>query len=229
MDGILPMDKPTGITSYDVIRQVKRLLPRNVKIGHAGTLDPFAGGVLLILLGKATKQFDEIQSWKKTYRAIATLGATSDTLDSTGTIETKTTGNSHQVSRKELNEVVKGFVGEIEQKVPAYAAAKYQGRKLYEYARKGVKIPEKKKVVMVYSIEVLDVADSEVEMRVVCSSGTYIRQLSYDILQTLGIESYLSELEREAIGEIKLANCAQLSALTDEGMVRQRLLPVHGG
>ncbi|MFH2019410.1 MAG: tRNA pseudouridine(55) synthase TruB [bacterium] len=229
MDGILAISKTVGITSYDVIRQVKKMLPRGVKIGHAGTLDPFASGVLLILLGKATKQFDEIQTWKKTYRAVARLGAKSDTLDSTGIISEQKGGERNfATQRSDLCNTTKRFVGEIEQIVPAYAAAKYQGRKLYEYAREGVIIPEKKKIVTVYSIEVLGVTDNEFEMRVVCSSGTYIRQLSYDIMQTLGIESYLSVLEREAIGEITLENCAQLNELTDVGKVEQRLLPVHG-
>lgn len=235
MDGILPIDKPVGITSYDVIRLIKKILHLTrrdlvkCKIGHAGTLDPFASGVLLIVLGKATKQFAEIQSWKKTYRAVARLGARSDTLDSTGNIrEMENKDRISTLLRSDLQTNADRFIGEIEQKVPAYAAAKYQGRKLYEYAREGVIIPEKKKVVTVYSIEVLCVTDSEVEMRVECSSGTYIRQLSFDLLQTLEIESYLTALEREAIGKIRLTDCAQLNELTDEDMVKRRLLPFHG-
>ena len=220
MQGLLPIYKPSGITSYDVIREVKRIIPRGTKIGHAGTLDPFAEGVLILMLGRATKRLDEIQTWKKTYRSTAKLGAKSDTLDRTGKISIQQMANGIQIKPKELKKIANQYIGEIEQVVPAYAAAKYKGRKLYEYAREGVVVPEKKKIVTVYEIEILDVQHyhdsnhgSEVEMRVTCSSGTYIRQLSYDILKELGIESHLTNLVREAIGEIKLDNCLSVDEL----------------
>lgn len=219
MDGILSINKPVGITSYDVIRKVKKLLreqeppshkAKAVKVGHAGTLDPFADGVLLILVGKATKRFDEIQGWQKTYRAVAKLGARSDTLDCTGVIENRKSNIEHRMNKNDIQKVAVNFVGEIEQVVPSYAAAKYRGRKLYEYAREGVEIPEKKKQVTVYSIKVLRVLKGEVEMRVVCASGTYIRQLSYEIIKDLGVESYLSELTREAVGEYTIGHSYDL-------------------
>jgi len=228
MDGILPVDKPVGITSFDVIRQVKKLLPRGIIIGHAGTLDPFAGGVLLLLLGKATKQFAGIQGWKKTYKAKTRLGAKSDTLDKTGEIQEQRIERKIKLESGEVKKVTKRFLGEIEQVVPAYAADKYQGRKLYEYAREGKIIPEKTKIVTVYSIEVLGLTDDEAEMRVMCSSGTYIRQLSSDVFQTLGIDSYLENLTREAVGKIGQKDCAQLNELVDVDTVRRRLLPVPG-
>lgn len=237
MDGLLPVWKPTEITSYDVIRIVKRevlkKLPEKVKIGHAGTLDPFAEGVLILMLGRGTRKFDEIQTWPKTYRAVAKLGAKSDTLDKTGNIVPI---HSDTVSRDAVERALKEFVGEIEQVVPQYSAAKYQGMPRYKYARKGELIPEKSKKVQVYSIEV--VGDplfnysnnrSEMELLISCSSGTYIRQLSYDIFRSLGIESYLYSLVREAVGKITRAECLPLDQLADADMVRQRVRHAHDG
>jgi tRNA pseudouridine55 synthase len=229
MEGILPVDKPAGMTSYDVIRVVKKLLPRRHKIGHAGTLDPFASGVLVLLLGKATKRFDEIQKWEKTYRAVAVLGAYSDTLDREGEIERRISNMEHRVDKQQIQLIADKYVGEREQVVPAYAAAKYKGRKLYEYAREGKEVPQKKKTINIYNIEVLRVESGEVEMRVVCGSGTYIRQLSYDILREMGVESYLDTLVRESVGKITLGDCTNLEKLTDEGMVVQRLWPEYDG
>lgn len=217
MDGILPIYKPSGITSYDVIRQVKQRLERGQKIGHAGTLDPFADGVLLLLLGKATKRFDEIQTWKKTYLATAKLGYKSDTLDSEGKISKKYDVKSKTYKAEELQKIASKYVGNIEQVVPNYSAAKYKGKPLYKYAREGTEVPQKSKKVTVYSIEVLENQESNgsnhrtmVEMRVECGSGTYIRQLSYDILKEVGVESYLTNLTRERIGEITLEDCRRL-------------------
>jgi len=216
MDGILPIYKPAGITSYDVIRQVKRMLLRGQKVGHAGTLDPFAEGVLLLLLGKATKRFDEIQSWRKTYLATARLGYFSDTLDVTGQINK--VPNLAEYSTK-VQDVANRYVGTIEQVVPSFSAAKYKGKPLYKYARGGEDVPPKSKKVTVYSIKVLEPSESngsnhrtEVQMRVECGSGTYIRQLSYDIFHTLGIESYLTSLTRERVGEITTNDCNRLDA-----------------
>lgn len=220
MEGILPIYKPTNITSYDVIRQVKKLLPKGQKIGHAGTLDPFADGVLLILLGSATKRFEEIQGWKKTYRAVAKLGYQSDTLDSEGKI-TEIIAN-HKFSNSQIQEVADKFVGEIEQKVPAYSAAKYKGKALYKYARKGEVVPEKSKKIIIYEIKVISVENTYVEFEVTCGSGTYIRQLSYDIINRLGVESYLDKLTRTQVGEIKIENCLKLTATLDmEALLKQ--------
>jgi len=226
MDGILPVYKPRGITSYDVIRQIKKILPRGTKIGHAGTLDPFAEGVLLILLGKATKSFDEIQKWPKTYVATARVGSYSDTLDREGKKTVQTTVPT-ELSKDSVVAASGSFVGEIEQVVPAYSAAKYRGRKRYEYARRGTRVPEKSKQVMIYAIEVGKVSQDSVGIRVVCSSGTYIRQLSYDILKGLGWESYLDTLVREAVGEIKIDHAVSLTDLEQEDEVEPHLWPAH--
>lgn len=219
MDGILPVYKPVGLTSYDCIRRLKRLLPRGIKVGHAGTLDPFAEGVLLILLGSATRRFDEIRGWHKTYLAGARLGYCSDTLDVTGSIELC---HSNTVTLEQIEEGIKKYVGEIEQLIPAYSAAKVAGRPRYMYARRGEEIPAKSKVVQIDSISVQSYRSLDqsalVEMRVVCGSGTYIRQLSYDIFRSLGIESYLETLVREAVGDIKIDDCLRLEQLEQQGV-----------
>lgn len=230
MDGLLPIWKPEGLSSFDVIREVKhkllKQLPGKVMIGHAGTLDPFAEGVLMVMLGKATKRFDEIMCWGKTYRAVAKIGAYSDTLDRTGKIELR--GLNYELwnkNKSQIGEATKNFVGVIEQVVPQYSAAKYKGKPLYLYARKGIETPIKSKKVTIYSLEINDIRDDEVEFTVACSSGTYIRQLSYDLLKSLGIESYLVRLIREKVGNVGQEQCLSLSKVENADMAKSHLLP----
>lgn len=210
MDGILPVYKPVGITSFDVIRAFKRAAKPSFKIGHAGTLDPFADGVMLLMLGKGTKQFDELQKLPKTYRAMAILGAKSDTLDVTGTIEKITNNRTSQISIEEVRQAAKQFVGTIEQTIPDYSAAKINGQPRYKLARRGIEMAAKSKPVMIYQLEILSMKKGVCEMHVSCSSGTYIRQLSYDIFNTLGIESYLYKLTRESVGSYTVELCCQI-------------------
>jgi tRNA pseudouridine55 synthase len=209
MNGILPVYKPVDITSYDVIRAFKRSVRPTFKIGHAGTLDPFADGVMLLMLGESTKQFDELQKLPKTYLATAVLGARSDTLDKTGIITPLT--HDTMTSLEEIQFHAKKFVGVIEQKIPDYSAAKIGGKPRYVLARKGADIPAKSKHVTVYSIEVLSLVNNVCMMRISCSSGTYIRQLSYDIFHALGIESYLDALKRESVGPYTIDTCCQIA------------------
>lgn len=216
MDGILPVYKPVGITSFDVIRAFKRAqftgsLPVKYKVGHGGTLDPFADGVLLLLLGVATKQMSALSALRKTYRAVAQLGARSDTLDRTGEI---TQCHSDTVTRAQIEDVAQGFVGEIEQVIPDYSAAKIHGVPRYKLARRGEMIEQKSKRVTIYSLKVLrfdeSIHRSRVEFEATVSSGTYIRQLSYDIFKSIGIESYLERLTRTKIGKYRLNDCVRI-------------------
>ena len=223
MDGILPVYKPAGITSYDVIRVVKRLLPKGHKIGHAGTLDPFAQGILILLLGKATKKFDEIRGWQKTYLAVARLGCKSDTLDIEGSIEQEIPKIEKKLTREEVQREANKFVGETLQAVPLFSAAKYKGQPLYKYARRGEKTPSKSKMVRIYSIEILEAVSKRIEMRVVCASGTYIRQLSYDILKGLELESCLEKLVRTAVGEITLTDVVHMDELENLETISSKL------
>lgn len=218
MDGILPVYKPAGMTSYDVIRAFKRAVHPDYRIGHGGTLDPFADGVLLLLLGRATKRMNELSALPKTYRATACLGAKSDTLDRTGTI---LECHSATVSRVAVAAAAEQFVGEIEQRIPDYSAAKVNGIPRYKLARRGVVQPPKSKKVTIYRLEIVNVKHSNysnnrsIEMIVSCSAGTYIRQLSYDLFRSVGVESYLESLTRTAIGNFSLAKCAKIDEFSE--------------
>ena len=213
MNGILPVYKPAGISSYEVIRKFKQTGFKN-RIGHAGTLDPFAEGLLLLLLGKATKKFAEIQKWQKVYRAVAVMGAKSNTLDVEGEIELQK--NCPTPNLEEIEFEGRSLIGEMEQVVPAFSAAKHKGVPLYKLARTGQKIPKKTKWVQVYHLSVKRYEFPELEFEADVSSGTYIRQLSYDWLKNLGVESYLKKLTRLAIGKIDIKKACKIKEFENE-------------
>lgn len=229
MDGILPVYKPVELTSYDVIRAFKRVVHLDYKIGHGGTLDPFAEGVLLLLLGKATKQMNALMALPKTYRATVVLGARSDTLDRTGVI----TPFDHYTikSLNQIKQAAEKFVGEIEQEIPEYSAAKVNGVPRYKLARRGIEQEKKTKRVKVYELRITNYAEQKVTFETTVSSGTYIRQLSYDLFKSLGIESYLESLVRVRIGDFAMDDCAQIAEFTTEewqGKVKLPSLPARG-
>ena len=212
MDAILPVYKPVGITSFDVIRNFKRSVHPDFKIGHGGTLDPFADGVLLLLLGKATKKMNELSELPKTYKAIARLGASSDTLDNTGEIEQTIVNYEYQkITLEQMTTAAKKFVGEIEQEIPDYSATKINGVPRYKLARAGQVMDKKSKIVTIHNLEIEKIEDNMVTFISTVSSGTYIRQLSYDIFKSLEIPSYLEKLTRTKIGTYTLDDCAELS------------------
>lgn len=216
MDAILPVYKPVGITSFDVIREFKRSVHPDYKIGHGGTLDPFADGVLLLLLGKATKKMNELSELPKTYRAVARLGASSDTLDVTGVIASSSRAESRDPSAmvgmtiEIISSKASQFVGEIEQVIPDYSATKINGVPRYKLARAGKEMEQKSKRVTIHELMIEKIEGELVTFVTTVSSGTYIRQLSYDIFKTLGIESYLESLTRTQIGEFDLSKCINI-------------------
>lgn len=218
MDGVLAIDKPAGITSYDVIREFKHKIKPDYKIGHGGTLDPFASGVLLLLLGKATKKMAELSNLPKSYSAWAVLGYSSDTLDKTGRVDKKL--GAEIPERAKVEEMAQKLVGRIEQNVPDYSAAKINGVPRYKLARNGQIIPPKTKEVSIYKLEITHFSQlnerTVVELDTTVSSGTYIRQLSYDLFKSLGCESYLDKLTRTAIGDFSLQKCIKLADLDQE-------------
>ncbi|KKU26161.1 MAG: tRNA pseudouridine synthase B [Microgenomates group bacterium GW2011_GWA2_46_16] len=216
MDAVLPVYKPTGITSFDVIRVFKRAVSPDYKVGHGGTLDPFADGVLLLLLGKATKKMNELSTLPKTYRAVARLGARSDTLDVTGAITPGVKG-SHTPGVLEIRETAKKFVGEIVQEIPDYSATKINGVPRYKLARRGEVMERKSKVVTIYALEMEKVEDKLVTFTSTVSSGTYIRQLSYDMFRSLGTESYLESLTRTRIGDFAIDKCCKIELFESGG------------
>lgn len=209
MDGILPVYKPVELTSYDVIRAFKRAVHPDYKIGHGGTLDPFAEGVLLLLLGKATKQMNTLMTLSKTYRATAVLGGRSETLDRTGEIRNQKL-EIRNISLERVSEAAEELVGEIEQEIPEYSAAKVNGVPRYKLARRGVEQEKKTKRVKVSELRITNYAEQKVTFEATVSSGTYIRQLSYDLFKSLGVESYLESLIRTQIGDFTQEQCCHI-------------------
>lgn len=230
ISGVLVVDKPQVITSHDVVAQVRRLSSRQIKVGHTGTLDPMATGVLLIALGSATRLIQYTHDLPKTYEGTITLGATSDTDDAEGIISPK---SSHKPSAADIQATVKKFVGERVQRPPAYSAIKYKGKKLYEYARRGEaeeivkKVGDRRTPITIYSIELISYAYPQIHMQAVCSSGTYIRSLARDIGEALGTRGYLSSLRRAAIGHFSVKQSVAVEKLSTASTLQSFLLPAQ--
>ncbi len=205
-DGILVVDKPVGWTSHDVVAKIRGELRqkhgKKIKVGHGGTLDPFATGVLLILVGKATQRFEEIKGWDKEYVMKIKLGEETDTGDSTGEV-TKSCKVTN-LTRFEVKKVLKGFVGEFEQEIPMYSAKKIGGKKMYQLARAGKKMKRQTKVVKIFKLELLELQGSSLKVRVVCGSGTYMRQLAMDIGEKLGLPAHAKSLRRTRVGDYRV-------------------------
>ncbi len=224
MDGILPVYKPVGITSFDVIRAFKRSIHPSYKIGHGGTLDPFADGVLLLLLGRATKMMNALSELPKTYQATAMLGAKSDTLDVTGAIVKST--EYIVPSETEIKRIATSFIGKYEQEIPQYSAAKVNGKPRYLLARNGEVTDRKTKLVEIYSMQITEVAENSVSFISQVNSGTYIRQLSYDIFNKLGVESYLEKLTRTKIGDFSIEKCSKIEEFMSDSW-QGKLVPLE--
>lgn len=198
---IILIDKPEGITSFGVVARVRRVLSekagKKAKVGHTGTLDPFATGLLILLAGKATKRSNEFLKLDKEYVAEIRLGETSTTGDPEGEIQKSYSGEAPDF--EEVKKVVQSFVGEIWQKVPAFSAVKVEGRRAYEMARKGLPVETPTRKVNIYNIEILEYRWPVLKIRTEVSSGTYIRTLGEDIGKKLGTGAYLTALRRTRI------------------------------
>lgn len=214
LQGILNVNKPAGLSSARVVAKVKRLLPRGTKIGHAGTLDPFATGVLLLLIGKATKLCERLMDQPKQYEATVKLGATTPT-DDPESPETPTPG-ARPVSREQVEAALERFVGQILQRPPAFSALKVGGRRAYDLARKGHDVELQPRTVNVYAIELLGYEWPLVRLRIDCGRGTYIRAIARDLGEALGVGGHLTALVRTRVGEFSIANAAELNQLTGE-------------
>lgn len=213
MDGVVNVNKPKEMTSFDVVAILRKTL-NTKKIGHTGTLDPDATGVLPICIGKATKLVELLTCDKKQYKAEVKLGITTDTQDISGKVLKQT---SSAVSETELKEALKSFVGEIEQIPPMYSAVKVDGKKLYELAREGKTVERKPRKIRIYNIEILnfDKKNQCFEMLVDCSKGTYIRTLANDIGEKLGCGGIISNLMRTASGGFFLENSYSLEKIKE--------------
>lgn len=212
---ILLVDKPAGMSSFGVVARVRRILTEQKgsrgKVGHAGTLDPFATGLLVCLLGKGTKKATEFLKLDKRYTATIELGKTS----TTGDIEGEITENKVEriPSLDEVKKVVQSFVGEIIQRVPAYSAVKIEGRRAYDLARKGIEVEMPERKVTIYEISILDYKWPELKIDAQVSSGTYIRTLGEDIGKKLGVGGYLTALRRTEIGDMKIEDAVTLEEI----------------
>lgn len=211
MFGFFAIDKPPGPTSHDIVACVRRQLGRGVKVGHAGTLDPFAGGVLVICAGRATRLADYVQAQPKRYRAVVRLGATSTTDDTEGEIATDP--SAARPDEEAVRRVVATFVGEIDQVPPAHSAVHVDGQRAYKLARAGKDVKLTCRRVVVYSIDVLRWDWPLLELDIRCGSGTYIRAIARDIGKALQTGGYCEALTRSAVGGFDLARAVTPDAL----------------
>lgn len=229
MNGVLNVYKEQGFTSHDVVAKLRGIL-KTKKIGHTGTLDPDAVGVLPVCIGKATKLCDLITDWGKTYEAVMLLGTVTDTLDTSGKIVAQSEVN---VSEVDILKACNEFVGAYEQVPPMYSALKHNGQKLYELARKGIEIERKPRTVYINSLRVNDINLSDrqktVTITVDCSKGTYIRSLCDDIGKKLGCGACMMKLTRTRVGEFRLDDTLtlnQISALVLKGELEDRVVGI---
>jgi len=217
ISGIANVDKPAGLTSHDVVAAVRRA-SRQRRVGHAGTLDPMATGVLIICLGEATRVTEYLIAGRKVYEAWVHLGVETDTYDATGAVVA--TGAAEQIPRAEIEEALAQFVGVIEQVPPMYSAIKRDGQPLYKLARRGIEVARDARLVEIQDIQVRDWAPPILHLNITCGKGTYIRSLAHDLGQALGCGGHLARLVRTASGRFTLAEATPLDALL-EGL-RQR-------
>ena len=215
---ILYFDKPLHWTSFDLVAKVRYKISRflkikKIKVGHAGTLDPLATGVMIICTGKATKRIEEFQYQTKEYIATLAIGATTPSFD----LETKIDGKfeTSHITRELVEKTLSQFIGTIEQVPPAFSACKINGNKAYEFARKGIDVEIKSKTLVIDEIELLSFLPDEIKIRVVCSKGTYIRALTRDIGFALQSGAHLTALQRTRIGDITLDQCYDVKQLDE--------------
>ena len=211
MEGIIVVNKPKGITSFDVIRKLKKIL-KTKKIGHTGTLDPLATGVMLMCVGKATKLASDLEAKDKVYIADFDIGYATDTYDIEGK---KIAENIIDVSKENLEQSIKKFIGNIKQVPPMYSAIKIDGNKLYHLARKGIEVERPERDVTIEYINLLDFKDNKAKIETKVSKGCYIRSLIYDIGQDLGTYATMTALQRKQVGDYSLENSYSLEQIEE--------------
>lgn len=227
-DGFLLVDKPAGWTSHDVVARVRRLAEMK-KVGHAGTLDPLATGLLVLGLGRATRLLRFIQGQPKEYEATARFGIATDTLDADGAIIARA---PLPVTQEAVEAALTGFRGDISQVPPMTSAIKVDGKKLYELARRGEEVERPARSVTIFELELTGFAAGDfpvVGFRVVCSSGTYVRTLADDIAGALGGRAHLTALRRTRIGSLQLEGASTVEELSEPGRLAESLLTPASG
>lgn len=221
MNGVIIIDKPVGITSFDVVRRMRKLA--NIKkIGHTGTLDPLASGVLPVCIGKATKLSNYLMSEKKKYRAELKLGITTDTYDREGKVINEC---DNSLNEEDVIKAIKSFIGDITQIPPMYSALKVNGKKLYELAREGIEIDRKGREISISSIDIISISLPYVTFDVECSKGTYIRSLCYDIGEKLNVGGTMWNLRRLGSGHFKIDDSISLDKISNTD-INNYLIPI---
>lgn len=211
-EGIIVVNKPDGLTSHDVVARVRHKLKIR-RVGHAGTLDPMATGVLILLIGKATKLFNKFVALDKAYRATLILGMTTDSSDICGKILKQ--NSCENITSRQIEQAFIQFVGEIDQVPPMVSAVKIKGKKLYELARKGIEIERAARRIKIYSLKIEAIDMPEVKFSVECSKGTYVRQLAHDIGDVLGCGACISKIERTKVGAFSIDEAVKLEDLNE--------------
>jgi len=211
-EGVLIVNKPKGLTSHEVVERVRKILGIR-RVGHTGTLDPLATGVLLILVGKTTKFFRRFLCFHKEYIATLTLGKLTDTGDISGKLLKEV--DVPALNKDTIETVFKEFTGRIKQVPPMFSAIKYKGRPLYEFARMGIEIPRQVREVFVHELKLLDFKDNQIKFYVRCSTGTYIRKLAMDIAERLNCVGCISEITRLSIGPYRIEEAVELDKIDE--------------
>jgi tRNA pseudouridine55 synthase len=227
MNGVLNIDKPAGMTSHDVVAHVRRLA-KIKRVGHAGTLDPDATGVLLVCLGQSTRLAEYLAEQGKTYECVLSLGTTTDTEDSSGLVLEQI--DAEHITEKMLRDVLPRFVGEIMQVPPMVSAVHHQGKRLYELARAGITVEREPRPVTIDGIELIEFNPGKSPtaiLNVVCGKGTYIRTLCADIGQSLGVGGHMFQLRRSSVGSFRVDEASDLSALTSENVSNYLVKPTQ--
>ena len=225
-DGVILIDKEGGRTSFDVVRQVRRFSGIK-KVGHAGTLDPFATGLLIVMLGEGTKLSSYLTAGEKTYQATMRLGVETDTLDLTGELVKRS--EVPELGPRLLRQAAREFVGEIEQIPPQFSAVNYNGRRAYSFAREGIRIDLQKRKVRIRSLEITSVNLPDVAISVACSSGTYIRSLAADLGRRLGPGAHLTSLRRLKSGTFDVRDALglkELESLSKDSVFQGNVIPL---
>jgi tRNA pseudouridine55 synthase len=218
----LIVDKPKGVTSFEVVKKIRKLLPKNIKVGHTGTLDPLATGILIISIGKATRLSEYLIKQDKCYRVKGQFGISSDTYDIDGNVKKV---NCPKIEEKDLLETLDKFKGEIEQIPPLYSAIRIKGKRAYELARKGKDFEISPRRVRIYSLELEEFNYPFFSIKVCCSSGTYVRSLIHDIGRSFGCDAVVVGLRRTKVGNITEDTAVPLDKIDRESLRKYLLSP----